>query len=228
VISLREPFRGYNSCCYKLVAGKFLAGEEASPWAWKGGDAVSVSWTFAGNDAMEALNELVKRIRVEVEAYRQKAMSLDDLGRIERATDMMDWLSGTGSSVVAEIHTSISDAEPERKHQMGISLQSATRLADTLRPRDSTAMDDWDTVLQWAEDILLVVRRAFRRYPSGEARHGKKGSLTVDTQFSDVMKVEPVGVLTYQVDLPEVNTGPCEHGPVAPSCYLTGGAQSDP
>jgi hypothetical protein len=186
-----------------MASGGFLAREVASFWAWEGSDAMLAPhqlWTFAGNEATHALDSLVERIRSEVQSYRDKAISLGDSDRRGRAEDTTKWLSGPGSSIITEIRDKILAAEPERKNLMRASLESAVRLADIEQSRDMEAMDNWDMVLQWAEEILLVVRRSFHSYPTREARHEEmaEANWVIDSCIGDLLLPEFTGSATYQ------------------------------
>lgn len=186
-----------------MASGRLLGREEALFWVWEGGDSMSVtqSWTLVGSGATEALDDLVERIRKETQSYREKAVLLEDRGRLWRADDMLDWQSGPGAAIIAEIRSKILAASPEQRDLMRVSLESGVRLADIERSRDMRLPDNWDMVMQWAEDILPMVRRAFRDYPARGTGSETEAPWLTCNGCAGLAEPQIVGRLAYEDEM---------------------------
>lgn len=197
-------------------------------WQWGGGPAMTLThpeewqsncdpsgfvWEFppsaSARPALQALEHLWKRIRQELDIYRDHVEAVGDDARLQWTEWAEEWLEKSGAEMYHELRARIRDARPKDHAEMAEALRAAEGLVDVTHTSLRTP-EEWDVVLDWARGILPSLRRAFKRF----------GRLpTVDVAMGEAetrQPAEPLSAIWLQAQRshraePTAIWGPCEH-----------------
>lgn len=114
------------------------------------------------SSAHKLWNQLIARIREELDDYDTFAREHSDEMRIEKIRLVQEWMSGKGALVRAELERQIVNAEVKAAEEMRISIEAALELLDLERARDLSVPQNRDYLLETCQEMFYSLRRAFR------------------------------------------------------------------
>jgi len=138
------------------------------PEAWQSdADSSTLSWEFlpptSARPALQALDRLWERIRVELEIYREHVTAMNDDARLQWVGWAERWLETGGMEIYRELRSIIKNASSCDQKEMAEALQAAEQLVEVSHKSLQTP-EEWDVILDWARGILPSLRRAFKRF----------------------------------------------------------------